>query len=102
MQIGFNEPVQGYDLAQILQENEGTFIAKQNGQMYLVVSQRGHSIKFGPKPVGTPSVDVGALSGQASPWTVQRLSHSDLSRELAGESSGSQTDQGNIGIRRTA
>lgn len=101
MQIGFNEPVQGYDLAELLQDNEGTFAAKINGQMHVVVSQRGHSIKFGPKPIGTPSLDVSALSGQPSPWSVQKISNSDLSRELAGDTRG-QEGRSFEQVRRTA
>jgi hypothetical protein len=81
MRIGFNEPAKGFDLAELLEGNEGTFIAKNHGQVHIVCAQRGHSITY-LKPVGSPTVDISSYNGLPQPWEVTKLSNNDISREL--------------------
>lgn len=92
MRIGFNEPAKGFDLAELLEDNEGTFIAKNHGQVHIVCSKRGHSITY-LKPIGSPTVDLSSYSGLPQPWEVTKVSDNDLSNELRAQSRAGQMSQ---------
>lgn len=97
MRIGFNEPAKGFDLAELLEGNEGTFIAKNSGQIHIVCAKSGHSITY-LKPVGSPTVDIASYSGLPQPWEVTKLSEQDMSQELRLQNG--RTNQQQFGSRQ--
>ncbi|PYK70489.1 MAG: hypothetical protein DME42_12545 [Verrucomicrobia bacterium] len=64
MKLQINVPVSGLDLASLLQGEEGFFLCQNRGQNYVTVAKAGHSIAFGPTPIGrviqeTPTANLG-------------------------------------------
>src|SRR4051812_34222821 len=74
MKLQINEPVMGEDLAALLDEDEGAYICQNRGQSYLVASRHGHSITFGPTPIGRPIEEAVKSGFYAEPWTVTKIS----------------------------
>lgn len=86
MQIEHNQTVYGYDLAEVLRDNQGTFLAEQGGQTFIAVAESGHSISL-LKPIGKPKPNFAAVSaGVTEPWSVTKLSEQSLARELTNQS----------------
>ncbi len=52
MKLQINVPVSGLDLASLLQGEEGFFLCQNRGQNFITVAKAGHSIAFGPTPIG--------------------------------------------------
>jgi len=52
MKLDINVPVSGLDLASLLHGEEGLFLCQNRGQNYITVAKAGHSIAFGPTPIG--------------------------------------------------
>src|SRR5207302_4724771 len=51
----------GLDLASLLDGEQGLFLCQNRGQNYITVAKAGHSIAFGPTPIGK------AVQEQVSP-----------------------------------
>jgi hypothetical protein len=80
MRIEVGQSVPGIDLAQLLERNEGTFLAQQGGQTYLVTAQAGHSISS-LRPVGQRFAQPTTNSAGQEPWLVTKLSNEILREE---------------------
>jgi hypothetical protein len=52
MKLEINVPVSGLDLASLLDGEQGLFLCQNRGQNYITVAKAGHSIAFGPTPIG--------------------------------------------------
>ena len=52
MKLEINVPVSGLDLATLLEGEQGLFLSQNRGQNYITVAKSGHSIAFGPMPIG--------------------------------------------------
>ena len=70
MRLEINVPVSGLDLASLLEGEQGLFLCQNRGQIYLTVAKSGHSIAFGPTPIGKPIVEQVAMS--SGPGAVVR------------------------------
>ncbi len=75
MKLDINVPVSGLDLASILQGEEGLFLCQNRGQNYITVAKSGHSIAFGPTPIGRPIVQQPPASLGPEPWFVTKISN---------------------------
>ncbi len=77
--IQVEQTITAPDLAQALQDEQGTFLVQQGGQTYLVLSRQGHSIvsfrAIGPR---IPTINVGSTPEN---WIVTKVSDNI---ELAG------------------
>lgn len=68
----YNQPVQTFDVAQLLKGENGTFLVQRAGQSAIVTAAEGHSIKSWT-PVG--SIEPTNLSaGNNPPYTCTRIS----------------------------
>jgi hypothetical protein len=66
-----NQPVQTFNVAETLKNEEGRFLVQRAGQSALVSAKSGHSI-VSWKPVGT--LEPTAISpGSNPPYTVTRI-----------------------------
>src|SRR5438105_15802960 len=86
MKLDINVPVSGLDLANLLHGEEGLFLCQNRGQNYITVAKAGHSIAFGPTPIGRviqeqPSVNLGP-----EPWFVTKISNSTEFADFRGTS----------------
>ena len=52
MKLEINVPVSGLDLANLLEGEQGAFLCQNRGRNYITVAKSGHSIAFGPTPIG--------------------------------------------------
>ena len=84
MKLQINVPVSGLDLAALLQGEEGFFLCQNRGQNYITVAKAGHSIAFGPTPIGKPIVEQMATSSGPEPWFVPKISNSTELAEFRG------------------
>ena len=75
MKLEINVPVSGLDLANLLTDEQGLFLCQNRGQNYITVAKAGHSIAFGPTPIGKPIQEVTASVGP-EPWFVTKISNS--------------------------
>lgn len=76
MKLQINQSVTGWDLAALLHGEEGLFICQNRGQVFATVAKAGHSIAFGPTPIG-PRVEVlPAQSLGPDPWIITKVSNS--------------------------
>jgi hypothetical protein len=76
MKLDINVPVSGLDLASILHGEEGLFLCQNRGQNYITVAKAGHSIAFGPTPIGRAITQQPATSLGPEPWFVTKISNS--------------------------
>jgi hypothetical protein len=76
MKLQINVPVSGLDLASLLQGEEGFFLCQNRGQNFITVAKAGHSIAFGPTPIGKPIQEQMAASVGPEPWFVTKISNS--------------------------
>jgi hypothetical protein len=84
MKLQINQPVQGNDLAQLLEGDEGTFLCQNGGKNFVTIAKAGHSIAYGPTPVGRPVQEATPAIG-IEPWTVTKLSNStEMENEFTG------------------
>lgn len=85
--IDVGQRVVALDLAQALEDNEGTFICQQSGQSYLAVARKGHSITS-LRPVGRRFIEATPVSGGQEAWIVERISNQEITYDTEGYTSG--------------
>ena len=76
MKLEINVPVSGLDLASLLDGEQGLFLCQNRGQNYITVAKAGHSIAFGPMPIGKPIQEQVAAIVGPEPWFVTKISNS--------------------------
>jgi len=76
MKLEINVPVSGLDLASLLDGEQGLFLCQNRGQNYITVAKAGHSIAFGPTPIGKPILEQPTASVGPEPWFVTKISNS--------------------------
>ena len=76
MKLDINVPVSGLDLASLLHGEEGLFLCQNRGQNYITVAKAGHSIAFGPTPIGHGIQQQPSASLGPEPWFVTKISNS--------------------------
>jgi hypothetical protein len=76
MKLDINVPVSGLDLASLLYGEEGLFLCQNRGQNYITVAKSGHSIAFGPTPIGRGIQQQPSVSLGPEPWFVTKISNS--------------------------
>ncbi len=76
MKLDINVPVSGLDLASLLHGEEGLFLCQNRGQNYITVAKAGHSIAFGPTPIGRGIQRQPSASLGPEPWFVTKISNS--------------------------
>ena len=76
MRLEINVPVSGLDLASLLEGEQGLFLCQNRGQNYLTVAKAGHSIAFGPTPVGRVVQEQSVTTLGPEPWFVTKISNS--------------------------
>ena len=84
MRLEMNVPVSGLDLASLLEGEQGLFLCQNRGQNYLTVAKAGHSIAFGPTPIGKPILEQLAVSSGPEPWFVTKISNATELAEFRG------------------
>ena len=82
MKLDINVPVSGLDLASLLHGEEGLFLCQNRGQNYITVAKTGHSIAFGPTPIGRGIQQQPSASLGPKPWFVTKISNSTEFAEL--------------------
>ena len=78
-------PVTVKDLASAVRGDSGTFLCQNGGQNHILEAKAGHSISFGPFPIGRRIYE--AQNGSAldtEPWTITKISNSFVSDEFTG------------------
>src|SRR6266704_1195869 len=73
MKLQINVPVSGLDLASLLQGEEGFFLCQNRGQNFITVAKAGHSIAFGPTPIGRGIQEQPSATLGPEPWVVTKL-----------------------------
>ena len=76
MKLQINVPVSGLDLASLLQGEEGFFLCQNRGQTFVTVAKAGHSIAFGPTPIGRGIIEQPSATLGPEPWVVTKISNS--------------------------
>src|SRR5436309_3014834 len=76
MKLQINVPVSGLDLANLLQGEEGFFLCQNRGQNFITVAKAGHSIAFGPTPIGRGIIEQPSATLGPEPWVVTKISNS--------------------------
>ena len=76
MKLDINVPVSGLDLASLLHGEEGLFLCQNRGQNYITVAKAGHSIAFGPTPIGRGIIEQPSATLGPEPWVVTKISNS--------------------------
>jgi hypothetical protein len=84
MKLQINVPVSGLDLASLLQGEEGFFLCQNRGQNFITVAKAGHSIAFGPTPIGRGIIEQPSVSLGPEPWVVTKISNSTEFAEFRG------------------
>jgi len=84
MKLEVNVPVSGLDLASLLEGEQGLFLCQNRGQNYITVAKHGHSITFGPTPIGKPVQEQVSATLGPEPWFVTKISHSTELAEFRG------------------
>src|SRR5438045_9490193 len=75
MKLEINVPVSGLDLANLLEGEQGLFLCQNRGQNYITVAKSGHSIAFGPTPVGRVVKEQPTTTLGPAPWFVTQISN---------------------------
>jgi hypothetical protein len=84
MKLEINVPVSGLDLASLLDGEQGLFLCQNRGQNYITVAKAGHSIAFGPTPIGKAIQEQMATSLGPEPWFITKISNSTELAEFRG------------------
>lgn len=84
MKLEINVPVSGLDLASLLEGEQGLFLCQNRGQNYITVAKAGHSIAFGPMPIGKPIQEQVSATVGPEPWFVTKISNSTELAEFRG------------------
>jgi len=84
MKLEINVPVSGLDLANLLHGEEGFFLCQNRGQNYITVAKAGHSIAFGPTPIGRVIQEQPTARLGPEPWVVTKISNSTEFAEFRG------------------
>jgi hypothetical protein len=88
MKLEINVPVSGLDLASLLDGEQGLFLCQNRGQNYITIAKAGHSIAFGPTPIGKAIVEQVTASVGPEPWFVTKISNSTELAEFRGTTPG--------------
>jgi hypothetical protein len=84
MKLEINVPVSGLDLASLLDGEQGLFLCQNRGQNYITVAKAGHSIAFGPMPIGKPIQEQVAAIVGPEPWFATKISNATELAEFRG------------------
>jgi hypothetical protein len=84
MRLEINVPVSGLDLASLLDGEQGLFLCQNRGQNYLTVAKAGHSIAFGPTPIGRVVQEQPVSTLGPEPWFVTKISNATDLAEFRG------------------
>jgi hypothetical protein len=84
MKLEINVPVSGLDLASLLDGEQGLFLCQNRGQNYVTVAKAGHSIAFGPTPIGKAIQEQPASTMGPEPWFITKISNSTELAEFRG------------------
>ena len=84
MKLEINVPVSGLDLASLLDGEQGLFLCQNRGQNYITVAKAGHSIAFGPTPIGRVIQEQPIATLAPEPWFVTKISNSTEFAEFRG------------------
>jgi hypothetical protein len=84
MKLEINVPVSGLDLASLLEGEQGLFLCQNRGQNYITVAKAGHSIAFGPTPIGKAVQEQLTPTVGPEPWFVTKISNSTELAEFRG------------------
>jgi len=84
MKLEINVPVSGLDLASLLEGEQGLFLCQNRGQNYITVAKAGHSIAFGPTPIGKAIQEQPTAMLGPEPWFVTKISNSTEFAEFRG------------------
>jgi hypothetical protein len=76
MKLEINVPISGLDLASLLEGEQGLFLCQNRGQNYITVAKAGHSIAFGPTPIGKAIQEQPTAALGPEPWFVTKISNS--------------------------
>ncbi len=90
--IQVEQTITAPDLAQALQDEQGSFLVQQGGQAYIALSRQGHSI-VSLRPVG-PRIPTLNIGSSAENWVVTKLSDNV---EFAGAGLSEQRSSGQAG-----
>jgi hypothetical protein len=88
MKLETNVPVSGLDLASLLDGEQGMFLCQNRGQNYITVAKAGHSIAFGPTPIGKAIQEQPTTTLSPEPWFITKISNSTEFAEFPGIISG--------------
>ena len=84
MKLEINTPVSGMDLANLLEGEQGLFLSQNRGQNYITVAKAGHSIAFGPTPIGKAIQEQPTTTVGPEPWFITKISNSTELAEFRG------------------
>ena len=84
MKLQINVPVSGLDLAGLLQGEEGLFLCQNRGQDYIAV-EAGHSMAYGPTPIGRVIMEQPSANVGPEPWVVTKISNSTEFAQFTGK-----------------
>jgi hypothetical protein len=84
MKVEINVPVSGLDLASLLEGEQGLFLCQNRGQNYITVARTGHSIAFGPTPIGRVIQEQPTANLGPEPWFVTKISNTTEFAEFRG------------------
>jgi hypothetical protein len=84
MKLEINVPVSGLDLASLLDGEQGLFLCQNRGQNYITVAKAGHSIAFGPTPIGKAIQEQPTTTVGPEPWFITKISNSTELAEFRG------------------
>ena len=84
MKLEINVPVSGLDLASLLDGEQGLFLCQNRGQNYITVAKAGHSIAFGPTPIGKAIQEQAVTTLGPEPWFITKISNSTELAEFRG------------------
>ena len=88
MKLEINVPVSGLDLANLLTDEQGLFLCQNRGQNYITVAKPGHSIAFGPTPIGKVIQEQMSASLGPEPWVITKISNSTEFADFRGSLAG--------------
>ncbi len=71
MKLDINVPVSGLDLASLLDGEHGLFLCQNRDQNYITVAKAGHSIAFGPAPIGRVIQEQPSANLGPEPWVAE-------------------------------